>query len=215
MNAPAQLPFISANYVDWSSTESASNMQAALNFCWKVSRKLPIWTNTLTTHISVKVSEKKPLVLWNCWLGIRKSIRPVKIEWWGVNVVVYLERGADCLHTVQLMPLPSQTPSSLASFKSRLVLPFWYRLIHTVLERRPLNRCCSSNSSKWRKQSCDKQKKTHHESIKPRRELRKYSAAAQDICCQARRSVDPASQSQSAAHTAQWYVYIHSALIYT
>ena len=132
-------------------SESASNMQAALNFCWKVSRKLPIWTNTLTTHISVKVSEKKPLVLWNCWLGVRKSIRPVKIEWWGVNVVVYLERGADCLHTVQLMPLPSQTPSSLASFKSRLLLPFWYRLIHADLERRPLNRCCSSNSSKWRK----------------------------------------------------------------
>jgi len=33
-------------------------------------------------------------------------------------VVICLERGADCLHVVQLMPLPSQTPSSLASFKS-------------------------------------------------------------------------------------------------
>ena len=30
---------------------------------------------------------------------------------------------------VQLMPLPSQTPSSLALFKSRLVLPFWYKLL--------------------------------------------------------------------------------------
>jgi len=38
-----------------------------------------------------------------------------------------LERGADCLHTVQLMPLHPKTPQSLASFKSRLVLPFWYR----------------------------------------------------------------------------------------
>jgi len=63
-------------------------------------------------------------MLWRCWLGVRKSIRPVDIEWWGVGVVVCLERGADCLHVVQLMPLPSQTPSSLASFKSRLVLPF-------------------------------------------------------------------------------------------
>jgi len=36
-------------------------------------------------------------------------------------VVICLERGADCLHMVQLMPLHPQTLSSLASFKSRLV----------------------------------------------------------------------------------------------
>jgi len=35
----------------------------------------------------------------------------------------------------------SQTPSSLASFKFRLVLPFWYRLTQVVLEKRPLNGC--------------------------------------------------------------------------
>ena len=34
-----------------------------------------------------------------------------------------------------------RTPSSLASFKSRLVLPFWYRLSQVVLEKRPMNRC--------------------------------------------------------------------------
>ena len=34
-----------------------------------------------------------------------------------------------------------KTPSSLASFTSRPVLPFWYWLIHVVLEKRPLNRC--------------------------------------------------------------------------
>jgi len=45
---------------------------------------------------------------------------------------------ANCLHMVQLMPLHPSTPSCLASFKSRLLLPFWYRL---VLEKRPLNRC--------------------------------------------------------------------------
>jgi len=39
-------------------------------------------------------------VLWHCWLGIRKSIRLVKIEWWGVGVVTCLEQGADCLHMV-------------------------------------------------------------------------------------------------------------------
>jgi len=54
-------------------------------------------------------------------------------------VVIYLERGADCLHMVRLMPLHPKIPSSLASFKSRLVLHFWYQLTQVVLERRPLN----------------------------------------------------------------------------
>ena len=31
---------------------------------------------------------------------------------------------------------------SLASVKSRLVLPFWYRLTQVILEKRPLNGCC-------------------------------------------------------------------------
>jgi len=50
-------------------------------------------------------------------------------------VIICVERGADCLHMVQLMPLPSQTPSSLALFKSILVVPFWYRLTQVVLEK--------------------------------------------------------------------------------
>ena len=40
---------------------------------------------------------------------------------------------------LQLMPLHNKTLSSLASFKSRLVLFFWYRLAQVVLENRPLN----------------------------------------------------------------------------
>jgi len=31
---------------------------------------------------------------------------------------------------------------SIAPVKSRLVLPFWYRLTQVVLEKRPLNGCC-------------------------------------------------------------------------
>ena len=46
-----------------------------------------------------------PSVLWRCWLGGRKGIWPVKNEWWGADVVICLEWGAD-LHMVQLMPLP-------------------------------------------------------------------------------------------------------------
>ena len=38
----------------------------------------------------------------------------------------------------------SKTPSSLSSFKSRLVLAFWYRLTQDVQEKRPLNGCSST-----------------------------------------------------------------------
>ena len=47
-----------------------------------------------------------PSVLWHCCLGGRKGIRPVKTEWWGTGVVIYLEQGANDLHMVQLIPLP-------------------------------------------------------------------------------------------------------------
>ena len=82
-------------------------------------------------------------MLWRCWLGIRS----VKTEWWGVGVVICLEQGADCLHMVQLMPLHPKTPSSLAWFKCRMDLLFWYRLTQVVLEKRPLNGCSSSSNS--------------------------------------------------------------------
>ena len=48
-------------------------------------------------------------------------------------MVICLERGADFCIMVQLMPLHSKTPSPLASFKARLVLPFLYQLIKVVL----------------------------------------------------------------------------------
>ena len=46
-----------------------------------------------------------PSVLWRCWLGGRKGIRPVKnLVWWGTGMVICLERDAD-LHMALLMPL--------------------------------------------------------------------------------------------------------------
>ena len=62
-------------------------------------------------------------------------------------MVICLERGADCLHMVQLMPLRHKTPSSLVSFKSRPVLLFWYWLTQAVLEKRPLTGSSSSRPS--------------------------------------------------------------------
>ena len=46
-----------------------------------------------------------PSVLWRCWLGGRKGIRPVKNWVVGVGMVICLEQGAD-LHIAQLMLLP-------------------------------------------------------------------------------------------------------------
>jgi len=87
-------------------------------------------TNSYSTLIE---TTRLSSVHWHCWLGGRKGIRPVK-NWAGAGVVICLERGAD-LHMAQLMPL------SLASVKSRLVLPFWYRLTWVVLDKGPLNGC--------------------------------------------------------------------------
>ena len=60
-------------------------------------------------------------------------------------MVICLERGADCLHMVQLMSLHPKTPSSLASFKSGLVFfpfslfSFCFRAIDEIDSCRLLN----------------------------------------------------------------------------
>jgi len=45
-----------------------------------------IWELFILCYINVHVNmlpfELVPSVLWHCWLGIRKSIQPVKIDWW-------------------------------------------------------------------------------------------------------------------------------------
>ena len=57
-----------------------------------------------------------------------------KLESLGAGMVICLEWDAD-LHMAQLMPLPVCHSLSLASVKSRLVLPFWYRLTRVVPEK--------------------------------------------------------------------------------
>jgi len=56
-----------------------------------------------------------PSVLWRCWLGSRKGIRPAKTEWWGAGVVICLEQGANGPADA------TATPSSLAPVKFRMV----------------------------------------------------------------------------------------------
>ena len=74
-------------------------------------RKYQVWAkatrqvSALMQLFAVNIATTCSLVLWCCWLGGRKGIRPVKTEWWGAGVVVCLEQGA-VLHMAQLMPLP-------------------------------------------------------------------------------------------------------------
>ena len=79
-----------------------------------------------------------PSVLWHCLLGGRKSIRPVKKLSGGV--LAWLSAWSD----VQTCIWPSWCHCYslyLASVKSRLVLPFWYRPTRVVPEKGPLNAC--------------------------------------------------------------------------
>jgi len=70
-------------------TRMASSGFQPLNICRSYSQSFSFWGNCLQCF-------ELPSVLWHCWLGVRESIRPVKIEWWGAND----------LHMVQLMSLP-------------------------------------------------------------------------------------------------------------
>ena len=77
----------------------------------------------------VCVHKNMPSVLWCCWLGGRKGIQPVK-NW----VVAWLSVWSD----MQTCIWPSSCHChslSLASVRSRLVLPFWYWLTRVVPEK--------------------------------------------------------------------------------
>jgi len=63
----------------------------------------------------------------------------------GVLAWLCLGRGAD-LRMVQLIPLPLLM--SLASVKSRLILPLWYLLTWVVPDKGLLNKCCCYFQSK-------------------------------------------------------------------
>ena len=78
------------------------------------------------SHLYIRIpSVPLPSVLWRCWLGGRKGIRPVKN--WVVRCWRGCLSGARCrLAYAQLMPLP---------------LTVWYQPTRVVLEKGPLNVC--------------------------------------------------------------------------
>jgi len=80
---------------------------------------------TFKTQHDLKV--KSASVLWHCWLGNRKRIRPVKswvlVFWWYI----------DWTFARLTAPVVTTTPSSLAPIKSRMAT-FWYRITQVHVE---------------------------------------------------------------------------------
>ena len=74
-------------------------------------------------------------VLWCCWLGDRKGIRPVK------NRVVGCWRGYLSGARCRLAYGPADATVTRFSKIQIGFTPFWYRLTRVVPEKRPLNGC--------------------------------------------------------------------------
>ena len=112
---------------------------------WRMPKQSLTWSPRAkgSVHlIYVHVVIVLPSVLWCCWLGGRKGIWPVKnsggvLAWLSVWTEVQTCMWPSWCHCHSL---------SFAPVKSRLVLPFWYRLTQVVLEKRPLNGCSCSNA---------------------------------------------------------------------
>jgi len=89
-------------------------------------------------QFSFKWSSLVPSVLWHCWLGGRKGIRPVKNL--SSEVLAWLSVWSE----MQTCIRPSWCHCHslfLVSVKSRLIFPFWYWLTRVVPDKEPLNRC--------------------------------------------------------------------------
>jgi len=95
--------------------------------------------NSLRQTVHTHLASFHQAMLWRCWLGCRKGIRPAKKRsdgvraWLSVWSVVQTCIWPSWCHCHSLSP---------ASIKSRLVLHFWYRLTWVVPDKGPLNGCC-------------------------------------------------------------------------
>ena len=121
----------------WTAASNSVSLCQRLVCCVVVS-----WIDSSRRYFGViYLASGMPSVLRCCWLGITKSIRPVKIKWWGVGVVICLEWDADCLQMVQMMPLRPKTLSSLFFF-------VYFLLCDAMLVRYMLLLCiCPSQTS--------------------------------------------------------------------
>jgi len=96
---------------------------------------------------TLQLSTKNALIWWLCNLvvkGVGLAIKKLSAEVLAC-MAICLERGANDLYVVQLMPLPCTSFS-----KTQNDLSFWYQLIQVVLQKRPLKECISVISLRLR-----------------------------------------------------------------
>ena len=106
--------------------------------CWKERTSVQAREVLQCNFNSLYTIIKLPSVLWHCWLGGRKGIRPVKKLSGGV--LAWLSVWSE----VQTCTRPSWCHChslSLASVKSTLVLPFWHWFTWVVPDKGPFNGC--------------------------------------------------------------------------
>ena len=138
-------------------------------------------------------------MLWGCWLGGRKGLRSVKklsggvLAWLSVWSEVQTCIWPNWCHCHSL---------SFASVKSRLVLPFWYRLSWVVAER-AVKRVCvwyQSNHTPLvtivllrTANTCQQQRWFHYRRRSP-----------QDVASRHHSAVSTASKRQVSKQCCQW-----------
>ena len=120
--------FVSGDRKDvWSQKKRANSGYKG----WVGTKKLDACAKQTLYQIWIKFCRTVASVLWCCWMDNRKGTSPVKNWVVGVSMVICLGRRAD-LHMAQLMPLPLTVSCSR---KSRLVLPFWYRITQVIQDK--------------------------------------------------------------------------------
>ena len=102
-----------------------------------------LWTaRTILQLLCMYIVQRRqlPSVLWHSWASEKASglykLSDEVLVWlsaWSVVQIICIQSSWCHCHL--------KTPSPLASFKSRLVLPFWYCLTQVVLEKSLLNGC--------------------------------------------------------------------------
>ena len=117
----------------WNCKEIPGCCRCEVWWCHAVTR---VQVHCWTLFCTAVRSNLLPSVLWHCWLGGTKGIRPVK------NLSGGVLAWLSVWNKVQTCILPSWCHChslSLGSVKSGLVLPFWYWLTWVVPEKRV---CC-------------------------------------------------------------------------
>ena len=121
--------------VNFMSAESYANW---VSFVFHFLTFRTIIKSALWMCIFLNFSDLLLSVLWRCWLCGRKGIRPVKKLSGGV--LAWLSVWSKVQTCIRLSWCHCHS-LSLASVKSRLVLPFWCWLTRVVPDKGPLNGC--------------------------------------------------------------------------